>query len=179
MILNKRIKDNKIKQDNLIKEAQRKDELIKKALTLCPRVQKILDTANALVENGYIDFLYGGECQVFPSFNKRVKSFVSEGFYHELGLIGELSETTLAHYCYKIPPQKPFFKFMGIVAGGWNGDYDTLIDGNDIYISKHGTTTPIGLEFTDRWYYHCDRMIKEFEEYEKRFFEKVEEFLNK
>ena len=160
--INKAYLSDKIKKENkIIQEEEKRIEYLEKIKELTPRIKKLIDLANVLIKNGYYhDFLETS------SRNDYKKGFQSEGWCHNVGFIidgkGDISL---------------YVTHMGIVNGGCFGENDFRTNGEDTYMSFdnysiYRTSIPINLN-------DAKRFLNEFDNFEKRFYEELEEFLSK
>lgn len=152
-------KDADRKNEKKRLEKEHLEELLNSLKKLTPRINKLIDTANQLISAGYYEeFLAPGE------YGK--KGFVSEGWAHHFGLM-------LERHGFGQPLN---INSVGIVAGGFCGEHDFHTTGERTYMTGwYGSTpdgTPIKVEY-------AERTLKDFDDFESRFYTALEEFLAK
>lgn len=140
-----------------------------KIKSLAPRISELMDIANALSANNIpIGKLYSQTIR----YNAK---FISEGIDHRLGFVIEYSPRSM----HAMDPTGAKVIGFGIIGGGWYG--------GNLVIGKDGDIIKGGLEFDESMIHLKDdepykyvelekmeRVIKGFDEFERRFFEYVD-----
>ena len=159
MDLNERIKNaktNDVKKEEELKmqKQMHKIELLKKIESLTPRITKLIDTANTLIDNGYWNFIETDEWGR--------NGFRSEGWAHHFGFM-------LNGGTHRIDS-------VGICNGGACGDYDFHTTGEFTYMTEWYKSIPCSHELKVE---DAERMLRDFDDFETRFFTELESFLAK
>lgn len=116
-IISARNKDEEIVRNKELEQQKRLETCISKLCELTPKIKKLIDVANTLVENGYCDF---------------VKNHCSNGISHLVGLMIDFSKNKVDS--------------IGICNGGYYGDYDFHTTGKKTYMTEHNKSTPVSKE---------------------------------
>ena len=157
-ILSAKQNDADKEKEQLRLKREHLENLLDSLKKLTPRIKKLIDTGNQLISAGYWDFLDPGEWGKC--------GFVSEGWAHHFGLM-------LERHGFGQPMN---INSVGIVAGGFCGEHDFHTTGERTYMTGwYGSTpdgTPIKVEY-------AERTLKEFDDFESRFYTALEEFLAK
>ena len=154
------------KMNDIQKESKKKakekaylERLLKKVEALEPRITKLIDTANDLLDNDYQSFL---------------KGFMSEGLAHHLGFVSE----DLAHHFgfMRVSENGRTLRIdsMGIVNGGACGGYDFHTTGKRHYMTEHHRSVPV---LQPLKVFNIETMLKMFGDFESRFYSELETFL--
>ena len=157
MDLNERIKNAKTNDEKKEEELKRQKqihqtEILKKIESLTPRITKLINTANTLIDNGYWNFI--------ETDNWGENGFRSEGLAHHFGFMLNLN-------AHKIDS-------VGICNGGSFGDYDFHTTGTQTYMTQHYDGQPC---FKELKVGDAEIMLREFDDFETRFFTELEKFL--
>lgn len=138
-----------------IKEEEHLNDLLNSLKKLTPRIRKLIDTANELLDAGYWSFLDPGE------WGKT--GFVSEGWAHHFGLMLDRN----APYHTKVDS-------VGIVAGGCCGDHDFHTTGENTYMTGWYCSTPDGTPIKVSY---AEITLEDFDDFETRFYTALKSFL--
>ena len=162
MNLSERISMARVNDNNeaIAKERAKQEhekEVLENIKALTPRITKLIEVGNELLDNGYWEFLDPGEWGR--------KGFVSEGWAHHFGFVLD---------CWAV--SKKHISSMGIVNGGGCGSYDFHTTGEHTYMTEWYKSEPCGkaIKIED-----AERMLEVFDDFEKRFYESLEVFLAK
>lgn len=134
---------------------------------LRPRITELIATANACFENGIDIDTYGDRYdRWFDTYENG--TFVTNSISHRVGFVQNWKNHTSLE-CRRIAE-------VGINAGGACGSFDFRTDGVSIYSAdergvEYGKEEP-RLE-------HMKRFIEQFDEFEKAFYEYVDNIVNK
>lgn len=139
------------------KEKEHLEDLLKCIKKLTPRIKKLIDTANELLKAGYWCFLDPGEWGKC--------GFVSEGWAHHFGLMLDRNA-----------PWHTRVDSVGIVAGGFCGEHDFHTTGEITYMTGWYQSTPDGTSIKVSY---AERTLKDFDDFEQRFYTALEDFLAK
>jgi hypothetical protein len=152
-------KQNDIDNENeqKCKEKEHLEDVLKCIKKLTPRIKTLIDTANQLLDAGYWSFLDPGDWGKC--------GFVSEGWAHHFGLMLDRN----APYHTKIDS-------VGIVAGGFCGEHDFHTTGECTYMTGWYKSTPDGTPIKVSY---AERTLKDFDDFEQRFYTALEDFLAK
>ena len=140
-------------------EKEHLEDLLSRLKKLTPRIKKLIDTANQLISAGYYEeFLKPGEWGR--------GGFVSEGWAHHFGFM-------LERHGFGQPLN---INSVGIVAGGACGEHDFHTTGERTYMTGWYGSTPDGTPIKVSYAEHT---LETFDDFEKRFYTALEEFLAK
>lgn len=145
-----------VEKDNAKKEMEKQNRLSnyrKQLKALTPRINKLMSDANSVIANGFYDFLDGDSSS----------SFFSEGWAHKVGFIKNLSGGEI--------------EFMGIINGGYCGDHDFHTNGERAFMTTKwygDEESSMDLKESD-----VERFLKEFDDFETRFYKSLDKFLVK
>lgn len=142
---------NEQKQKEEKEKAEKKynDTLCKKICTLRPRIEKLIELGNAVrVAGKLVHITWLGNYNA-PNV------FRAEGIYHRLGFMDQGYED-----------DNQIIKFIGFDCGGACGKYDFYTNGDEIF-DKHEETKAIIHPSSE----HMEKFLKEFDEFEKRFYD--------
>lgn len=150
-------KNDDIKERNeLLAKQKHEEDVMEKLKLLAPRMEKLMNIANQLLEAGYWEFLDPGE------WGKT--GFVSEGWAHHFGFMLDSWGFGKTRH----------ISSMGIVAGGYCGNNDFHTTGTTTYMTDwHGNTpngAPIKIEY-------AERTVDMFDDFERRFYSSLDIFL--
>ena len=123
---------------------------------LTPRISKLIETANALLENGYQDFLTPDEWGR--------NGWVSEGWAHKIGFMYDSWGFGTVYH----------ISSMGIVNGGACGGFDFHTTGDCTYMTKNYGKDPIAVPLKEN---NAESFLKGFDDFESSFYDAVEIFL--
>ena len=129
-------------------------ELLEQIKVLTPRITKLIDTANTLIDNGYWDFIKTDE------WGKG--GFCSEGWAH--------------HFGFMVNGATDRVDSVGICNGGACGNYDFHTTGEQTYMTSHNTGLFSNKEIKVS---NAERMLKDFDDFENRFCTELDKFLSK
>lgn len=128
-------------------------ELLKSIKALTPRITKLVDTANTLIDNGYWDFIKTDE------WGKG--GFRSEGWAHHFGfMVNKITDRVDS---------------VGICNGGACGNYDFHTTGEQTYMTEWYGSIPCVQEIKVS---NAERMLKEFDDFENRFYTELDKYLS-
>lgn len=153
-IMNARMNDTQKAVDAQIAKESHVFDLLNKIKALTPRITELIDTANMLIDNGYWGFIDTDE------WGKG--GFRSEGWAHHFGFMYNNSANRIDS--------------VGIVNGGACGEYDFHTTGDSVYMTKWYQSEPCEQELKVE---NAERMLRDFDDFEKRFYTELDEFLSK
>jgi hypothetical protein len=139
------------------KEKEHLEDLLKRIKKLTPRIKRLIDTANQLLDAGYWSFLDPGDWGKC--------GFVSEGWAHHFGLMLDRNA-----------PRRTHIDSVGIVAGGYCGEHDFHTTGEATYMTGWYKSTPDGTSIKVSY---AERTLEDFDDFEQRFYTALEDFLAK
>lgn len=116
-IITARKNDEEVKRNKELEQEKQLTTCIFKLYHLTPKIKKIINVANTLIDNGYYDF-------IIPR--------CSEGIKHIVGFMLDRSKNKVDS--------------IGICNGGWCGEYDFHTTGEKIYMTEHYKNTPVEKE---------------------------------
>lgn len=143
-----------VENDNAKKETEKQNRMAnyrKQLKDLTPRINKLMSDANSVIANGFYDF-FGED-----------SSFFSDGWAHKVGFIKNRSGGKI--------------EFMGIINGGFCGDNDFHTNGERAFMTTKwygDEESPMELKESN-----VERFLKEFDDFETRFYESLDNFLVK
>lgn len=139
-----------------IAEKKHLEEVLNSLKKLTPRIKKLIDTANELLDAGYWNFLDPGEWGR--------SGFVSEGWAHHFGFM-------LDSWGFG---RGKHISSVGIVAGGACGDHDFHTTGETTYMTGWYKAEPDGTPIKVSY---AERTLKDFDDFEHRFYTALDSFL--
>ena len=130
-------------------------ELLEQIKVLTPRITKLIDTANTLIDNGYDSFIRTDS-------DNSYRGFQTEGWAHHFGFY-------INHSTGKVDS-------VGICNGGACGDFDFHTTGETTYMTSHNKGLFSNKEIKVS---NAERMLKDFDDFENRFYTELDKFLSK
>ena len=153
----------------LVDEANAKQskigQMISQVRALRPRIQEILETANAASEAG----IPLGGSRGFYSEGTDPDYFEAEGIYHRVGVYpdwrlgGGPRSNGRNHYTY-----------MGIENGGANGKYNFITDG-DLVCGRYEEKPYNNVSDYPDFEYDLNKFLKGFDDFESRFYKYIDD----
>ena len=152
----KMYKEDKDKKalDKVVEENKVYYDLMGKITELYSRIDELIETANACIENGIEIDKYRKNHSSYDD-KYTCGTFVSNGITHRVGFIQNGYRTTITH--------------MGIVNGGACGSLDFYTDGINICSVHEDTKMVKKARIED-----MKKFLKGFDEFEKAFYEYVD-----
>ena len=127
------------------------EALTKQILDLQPRIAELIDVGNACLKNGI-----KLECDTRFKLGGRSAGFIAEGICHHVGFIKPWNESTIYE--------------MGIINGGWFGDFDFHTDGRKMY-----SVSEKGGDYSEARIEDMRKFVKDFDEFEQQFYDYVDD----
>lgn len=152
-----RCKDNAEKKRAL--ENEKKTQLEERIRSLYPRINELIETANACIAHGIEINAYGKNHS--SDYDKSTKgTFVTNYISHRIGFVMEHSKC------------KTIYE-MGINAGGYCGEWNFRTDGENV-IERHEN----GDRIRPATIRYMERFINEFDEFERDFYGYIDGITN-
>lgn len=114
-IVSARKNDEEKRHNKEFEQNKRLESCISKFRELEPKIKKLIDVANTLIDNGYC--------------NEFVGKYFSNGISHHVGLMFDSNKKNIGS--------------IGICNGGSRGNYDFHTTGEKTYMTEHNKNTPV------------------------------------
>lgn len=166
-----RKKSEDIKKENEIEIKRIREEqanLLRQIRELQPRIAELIIVANSCIDNGF-EFpestrQYGYGYQTGSSYN-----FIADGIYHHVGFMD------IKKGCWRKGELKyRKAEYIGIINGGFCGQWDFYINGNDHFVQHQETKQlkPISSVCSSQ----LNDFIKEFDLFEQAFYKWIDDY---
>lgn len=165
-----RKKSEDIKKENEIEIKRIREEqanLLRKIRELQPRIAELIIVANSCIDNGF-EFpertsKYGYGFEKGNSYH-----FIADGIYHHVGFMN-----VEKGWWRKDEPKYRKAEYVGVINGGFCGQWDFYINGNEFFIQHQETKErkqPCHSQLSD--------FINEYDRFEQAFYRWLDDYCN-
>lgn len=137
---------------------EKRNKALSEVESLYPRIRKLLAIANKCVEEG-ISLPCSAKCRKF-GYGGGYFNFIADGFNHCVGFIEKRRRITEGERA---------FDYIGVINGGWCGDWDFYINENSTFMKAENDETikPAPIE-------HLQGFLRQFYDFESAFYKWIE-----
>lgn len=167
-IINHNVKIEKEKQKKEQKRKTEEKKCLEKIKKLQPRIKQIIEIGNLCIENNI--FIGHKPCSDKRTYKE--KCFETEGIKHQLGFYPNNMQGYPVYKCL-------YYDYIGIINGGFCGDWDFLINDKEILEIKQEKDkhTP-ALDHTSTYrkptIRQMTKFLNQFDEFEREFYKFIE-----
>ena len=155
-ITNWQTRESQKKVDSENARNQEVESLKQRVKALKPRIDELIETANAAQNAGIKIKNTSMSANYYPEY-----AFDTDGWFHKLGFY--------MGYGYGNP-----IKYIGIMNGGACGNYDFLTDGNVVCGVEHGNSNGKKVPDYKNFSRDAEAFLSKFDAFEKRFYDYID-----